>query len=167
MARLIGAPAARGESVVLVQDGVSTPLFTIVARPIDLKIRHDSIWAAYDRFVIRLAPGEPPTVIGPESGLPAGGRMLVDREPAAHVRPAVGGERSLQPPPRAESADEDPAPTAAPAGEAAPEAPPAPDAPAHAAPATPAPTTTTRPPRPMFTLRATRKKSLPARRFSL
>ena len=68
------------EQLVIGQGGVLTPLFTLAARPLDLVLRHRSIWAAYDRFVVRLTPGEAPLVMGPDTGLPAGGPMLVDRE---------------------------------------------------------------------------------------
>ena len=34
----------------------------------------------YDRFVVGVTPGEAPRIMGPDTGLPAGGPMLVDRE---------------------------------------------------------------------------------------
>ena len=67
--RLVKVDAGRASTVVALQ-----------ARPIDLTARGDVIWASFDRFVAVVRPGEPPEILGPESGLPSGGPMLADRE---------------------------------------------------------------------------------------
>ena len=50
------------------------------ARPMDLVIRGQVVWAAFDRFLISLDGNAPPKVIAAEDDLPSGGPLLVDNE---------------------------------------------------------------------------------------
>jgi ligand-binding sensor domain-containing protein len=49
-------------------------------RPIDLVVRRNVVWAAFDRYLLALRPDEPPEEIGPADALPGGGPLLVDHE---------------------------------------------------------------------------------------
>jgi signal transduction histidine kinase len=66
--------------LVRIADGQMTTLVTLEARPIDMALRGETVWTSFDRFVVVVRPGETPEVIGPESGLPSGGPLLVDHE---------------------------------------------------------------------------------------
>ena len=70
----------RQGTVVKVAAGSATTIVTLRARPIDLVVRENVIWASFDRFVVAVRPDEPPEVIGPDAGLPSGGPLLVDHE---------------------------------------------------------------------------------------
>ena len=50
------------------------------SRLIGVAARGEVIWIAYDGILIRIPPGGPQEIIGPEQGFTGGGAMLVDRE---------------------------------------------------------------------------------------
>jgi signal transduction histidine kinase len=66
--------------VVKIDAGSTSTMLTLPARPIDMVTRGRVLWVSFDRFVAAVRPGEPPEIIGPESGLPSGGPLLVDHE---------------------------------------------------------------------------------------
>ncbi len=66
--------------IVRVVAGVVSLVATLKARPIDMAVRGNVVWASFDRFVVAVRPGEPPEILGPEAGLPSGGPLLVDHE---------------------------------------------------------------------------------------
>ena len=71
---------AEGEVIEIRPDGSSTVRVKFLTRPMDLVLRGDVVWAAYDRYLVSLRGDEPPDIIGPEDGLPGGGALLVDHE---------------------------------------------------------------------------------------
>lgn len=66
--------------LVKIAGGQTTTLVALEARPIDMALRGATVWTSFDRFLVAVRPGETPEVIGPESGLPSGGPLLVDHE---------------------------------------------------------------------------------------
>jgi signal transduction histidine kinase len=66
--------------ILRISGATMTTEVAIPARPIELAIRGDVVWASFDRYVAAIRPGEPPEVIGPEHDLPSGGPLLVDHE---------------------------------------------------------------------------------------
>lgn len=61
-------------------DGRMNRILELPARPLSLARRGHTVWAAFDRFLVALRPGEPPEIIGPNDGLPSGGPLLADQE---------------------------------------------------------------------------------------
>lgn len=62
------------------EDGDLRRVADVPGRGIDLVRRGDVVWASYDRFLARLAPGRETLVLGPRNGLQDGGPLLVDHE---------------------------------------------------------------------------------------
>jgi signal transduction histidine kinase len=54
--------------------------FSLRARPIELALRRQTLWASFDRFLVALRPDQPPELLGPKNGIPGGGAWLLDRE---------------------------------------------------------------------------------------
>jgi signal transduction histidine kinase/ligand-binding sensor domain-containing protein len=69
-----------GELVQIGRDGNAVNRVTLLARPIDLVLRGQVLWASFDRYLVSLRGDEPPDIIGPEDDLPSGGPLLVDHE---------------------------------------------------------------------------------------
>ena len=69
-----------GEVIELRRDGSRVVRVKLHARPVDLALRGETVWAAYDRYLVALRGEEPPEIIGPEDDLPGGGPLLVDHE---------------------------------------------------------------------------------------
>ncbi|HEV8589954.1 MAG TPA: two-component regulator propeller domain-containing protein [Pyrinomonadaceae bacterium] len=70
----------RGEVIQHLPSGQSRIRASLAARPIDLTVRGDTVWASFDRFLISLRGEDPPDIIGPDQDLPSGGPLLVDHE---------------------------------------------------------------------------------------
>lgn len=66
--------------VVEIGGGRARLLLSLNARPIDLAIRGNVVWASFDRYLAAFRSDEPPELLGPEADVPSGGPLLVDRE---------------------------------------------------------------------------------------
>ncbi|NOZ94732.1 MAG: hypothetical protein GXP47_08345 [Acidobacteria bacterium] len=55
-------------------------VLALPGKGVALAVRGEAVWAAFDRFLVRLGPGETADVMGLAEGVPSGGRLLVDRE---------------------------------------------------------------------------------------
>ncbi|NOZ77633.1 MAG: hypothetical protein GXP48_00360 [Acidobacteria bacterium] len=57
-----------------------TKVLTLPGKGVALAVRGAVVWAAFDRFLARIGPGDATDVMGLAEGVPSGGRLLVDRE---------------------------------------------------------------------------------------
>lgn len=64
----------------LLEDGDLRKVADVPGRGIALARRGDVVWVSYDRYLVRLAPGEATLVLGAEDGIADGGPLLVDHE---------------------------------------------------------------------------------------
>lgn len=69
----------KGE-IIEAREGRTKLLLSLKARPIGLALRGRVLWASFDRYLVAIRPNEPPEILGPDSNLPSGGPLLVDRE---------------------------------------------------------------------------------------
>ncbi|MFW6085293.1 MAG: two-component regulator propeller domain-containing protein [Gemmatimonadota bacterium] len=63
----------------LLRGGTLRRVFGLEGRGVDLTVRGGSLWAAYDRYLVRLTSDAPPEIIGPDR-IASGGPLLVDEE---------------------------------------------------------------------------------------
>lgn len=64
----------------LLDDGGLRRIADVPGRGVDLVLRGDVLWIAYDRYLVRRSAGGELEVLGPERGIEGGGPLLVDHE---------------------------------------------------------------------------------------